>query len=149
MKAPESDKTVICRRGSGSCSRGLFLLKGSVLESFQNKITDHNIMKSIRITTFIAAALMTAGTALAQAGPDRQGGGYGGPPQTAAERAARQEECQKANGGTCDGQGQGNGSYGGRGNGQRKANGQGQSQGQRRGPRDGSGPRGGGGNCPA
>ncbi len=68
--------------------------------------------------------------ALAQGGPGGHGcggKGYGGPQQTEAERAARQEQGKKANGGICGGQGKG----------------------QRRGPRDGSGPRGGGGNCPA
>jgi hypothetical protein len=88
-------------------------------------------MKTIHITTLIAATLLTAGTALAQGDQGRRGAGYGGPPKTDAERAARQEECQKAGGGTCDGQGQGQGKR------------------HRRGPRDGSGPRGGGPNCPA
>ena len=118
-------------------------------------------MKTIRITTLIAAALLTAGTALAQGSPNRCGAGYGGPPQTDEERAARQEACQKANGGACEnggacvnggacenggvcaGQGQGKGQ--GKGQGQ----GQGQGKGQGRGPRDGSGPRGGGAECPA
>jgi hypothetical protein len=90
-------------------------------------------MKTIRIATLIAATLLTAGPALAQGGQGRRGAGYGGPPKTDAERTARQEECQKANGGTCDGQGQG----------------QGKGKGKRRGSRDGTGPRGGGANCPA
>ena len=95
-------------------------------------------MKTIRITTWIVAAVLTAGTALAQGGPGgqgRRGKGYAGPPKTETERTARQEQGQKTKGGACDGQGQGQG--------------QGQGKGQRRGARDGSGPRGGDGNCPA
>lgn len=109
-------------------------------------------MKTIQITTLIAIALLSAGTASAQASQGRRGAGYGGPPQSDAERAARQEQCQKANGGicvnggVCDGQGPGKGWGRGQGNGQGK--GQGAGKGQRRGPRDGSGPRGGGANCP-
>jgi len=111
---------------------GVYSLERLHYGAFPTKNTTNN-MKTIRITTLIAVALLTAGTALAQGGPNRRGKGYGGPPQTEAERAARQEQGQKANGGTCDGQGQG----------------QGQGKRLRRGPRDGSGPRGGGGNCPA
>ena len=120
-------------------------------------------MKTIRITTLIAAALLTAGTALAQGGQGCRGNGYGGPPKTDAERAARQEACQQANGGVCVNEGvcvgqcQGKGWCRGQGNGQGQGkgwcrgqgNGQGQGKGQRRGARDGSGPRGGGANCPA
>ena len=98
-------------------------------------------MKTIHITTLIAVALLSAGNASAQGSQGRRGAGYGGPPQSDEERAARQEECQKANGGVCDGQGQGKG-WG-------RGQGRGQGKGQRRGPRDGSGPRGGGANCPA
>ncbi|MCX6878243.1 MAG: hypothetical protein NTW21_31190 [Verrucomicrobia bacterium] len=104
-------------------------------------------MKIIRITTWIAAALLTAGSVLAQGGPKRHGAGYGGPPQTAEERAARQEACDKANGGA--GAGQGQGWCQGQGKGWCQGQGQGQGKGQRRGPRDGSGPRGGGADCPA
>ncbi len=89
-------------------------------------------MKTIHITTLIAVALLSTGTASAKGNQGRRSsGGYSGPPKTEGERAIRQEECKQKNGGTCDGQGQGKG------------------KGQRRGPRDGSGPRGGGANCPA
>ena len=114
---------------------GVYSLERFHYGAFPTKNTNNN-MKTIRITTLIAVALLTAGTALAQGGrggQGRHGKGYGGPPQTEAERAARQEQGQKANGGTCDGQGQG----------------QGQGKRQRSGPRDGSGPRGGSGTCPA
>jgi hypothetical protein len=90
-------------------------------------------MKTIHITTLIAIALLSAGTASAKGGQGRRGAGYGGPPKTEQERAARQEERKQANGGACNGQGQRSG----------------QGKGQRRGPRDGSGPRGGSADCPA
>ena len=106
-------------------------------------------MKTIRITTWIAAALLTASTALAQGGPNRRGTGYGAPPQNDAERAARQEACQQANGGACVNGGTRAGQGKGKGLGKGQGQGQGQGKGQRRGPRDGSGPRGGGANCPA
>jgi hypothetical protein len=109
--------------------------------------TKNTNMKTIRITTLIAAALLTAGTALAQGSPNRCGAGYGGPPQTDEERAARQEACQQANGGACENGGACAGQ--GQGQGQGKGQGKGQGQGQGRGPRDGSGPRGGGAECPA
>lgn len=50
----------------------------------------------------IAGLLMSAGSAslLAQNGPGK-GRGYGGPPKTPEERAARQQECLKKNGGQC------------------------------------------------
>lgn len=107
-------------------------------------------MKTTSISTLIALAILTTGTVFAQGGPGRRGAGYGGPPKTDAERAARQEQCQQANGGVCDGtgKGQGQGAGRGQGKGQGKGQGQGQGKGQRRGPRDGSGPRGGGDNCP-
>ena len=126
---------------------GVYSLERLHYGAFPTKNT--NNMKTIRITTWIAAALLTAGTALAQGGPNRRGAGYGGPPQTDEERAVRQEACQKANGGACIGQGQGKGWRRGQGNGQGKGQGNGQGKGQRRGPRDGSGPRGGGAECPA
>jgi len=109
-------------------------------------------MKTTTISTFVAIALLTTGTVFAQGGQGRRGAGYGGPPKTEEERAARQAQCQKENGGVCpnggvcDGTGKGQGA--GRGQGKGKGQGQGQGKGQRRGPRDGSGPRGGGAGCP-
>lgn len=111
-------------------------------------------MKTTSISTLIALALLTTGTAFAQGGQGRRGAGYGGPPKSDAERAARQEQCQKDNGGVCsnngvcDGTGKGQGKGAGRGQGKGQGKGQGQGKGKRQGPRDGSGPRGGGGNCP-
>ena len=105
-------------------------------------------MKTTSISTFIAIALLTAGTAFAQGGQGRRGGGYGGPPKTDAERSARQEQCQQANGGFCPNGGVCDGTGKGQGQGTGRGQGKGQGKGQRRGPRDGSGPRGGGANCP-
>ena len=92
-------------------------------------------MKLNTLTVIVAAGLLAAGTAFAQNGPGPRGkgNGYGGPPQSAEERAARQAGCLEKNGGVCP---QG----GPRGNGQGK--------GHRRGARDGTGPRAGSGNCP-
>ncbi len=108
-------------------------------------------MKTKHIATWIAITLLTAGTALAQGGPGR--GGYGTPPKTEEERAARQVERQQANGDNCTDRGNraGQGKTRGRGQGQGNCDGTGQGQGRGRGngPRDGSGPRGGTANCPA
>jgi hypothetical protein len=98
-------------------------------------------MKRRVISSLIAAGLLLGGMALSSLagnGPGN-GRGYGGPPQSDEERAARQAECLERNGGVCP-----NG--GPRGAGQCK--GQGQGKGQRQGVRDGTGPRAGAGNCP-
>jgi hypothetical protein len=110
-------------------------------------------MKSKMISGWIAAGLLLAGltlTAVAGNGPGNGcGRGYGGPPKSDEERAARQAACLEKNGGVCPnggpkancpGYGQG---------GQGKGKGNGQGQGWRRGARDGTGPRAGTGNCPA
>ena len=114
-------------------------------------------MKSKTISGWIAAGLLLAGLTLAAVagnGPGNNGPGngcgrgYGGPPKSDAERAARQAACLEKNGGVCPnggpraecpGYGQG---------GQGKGKGNGNGQGWRRGARDGSGPRAGAGNCP-
>ncbi len=98
----------------------------------------HNILAVIAV-----ASLLAAGTTLAQSGPGTgprgQSNGYGDPPKSAEERAARQAACLEKNGGVCPqagvcapgkGQGQGNG------------------YGHRRGLRDGTGPRSADGTCP-
>ncbi len=108
-------------------------------------------MKSKALTGLIVAGLMMSGAAftlLAQNGPGQgrngNGKGYGGPPQSQAERAARQAACIAKNGGVCP-------------NGGPKANcpdygqgGQGKGNGKcaRQGLRDGTGPRAGNGACP-
>ncbi len=61
-------------------------------------------MKNQALAGWILAGLLVSGAALslsAQAGPGRNGWGYGGPPQTAEERAARQAACLERNGGVC------------------------------------------------
>ena len=92
-------------------------------------------MKLNTLTVIVAAGLLAAGTAFAGNGPGPrgQGKGYGGPPQSPEERAARQAGCLEKNGGICP---QG----GPRGSGQGK--GQGQGNQWRKGARDGTG------NCP-
>ena len=93
----------------------------------------------------VAVGLLMSGAAanlFAQSAPCN-GRGYGGPPKSDEERAARQAACLEKNGGICP-----NG--GPRTNcpalGQGKGNGKG--QGWRRGARDGTGPRGANGTCP-
>ena len=106
-------------------------------------------MKNSTIAGLIVAGLLMSGSAfslLAQNGPCQggKGGGYGGPPKSQAECAARQAACLEKNGGVCPkggpkancpGYGQG---------------GQGQGKGNcaRQGLRDGTGPRSGNGTCP-
>lgn len=98
-------------------------------------------MKVNTLIVTIAAGLLAASTSFAQNGPGPrgQGKGYGGPPQSAEERAARQDACLEKNGGVCP---QGGPRENCQGNGQ----GQGQGNQFRRGARDGSGPR--SGDCP-
>jgi hypothetical protein len=90
-------------------------------------------MKINTLTVIVAAGLLAAGTAFAG-----NGQGYGGPPRSANERAARQGDCVDRNGGICPQGGP---------RGECPGNGQGNQR--RRGARDGSGPRGGTGACPA
>lgn len=101
-------------------------------------------MKINMLTVIVTAGLLAAGTAFAQNGPGPrgQGKGYGGPPQSNEERAARQAGCLEKNGGICP---QG----GPRGNCQGKGQGQGKGNQWRKGARDGTGPRAGTGDCPA
>lgn len=113
-------------------------------------------MKRTMISGLIAAGLLLGGMTLSSTagnGPGN-GKGYGGPPQSEEERAARQAACVEKNGGVCpnggpraecpglgQGQGQGKGNCNGKGNGN--------GNGARRGARDGTGPRAGTTNCPA
>jgi len=109
------------------------------------QLNTDKVMKRTVISGLIAAGLLLGGiamSALAGNGPGN-GRGYGGPPKSDEERAARQAACQQQNGGVCPkggpraecpglGQGRGNG----------------QGKGMRRGACDGTGPRAGAGNCP-
>lgn len=112
------------------------------------KMTERIDMKRNVIAGLTVAALVFGGsmtTGWAQNGPGKgRGKGYGGPPQSQEERAARQADCQKKggvcpNGGPrqdCPGYGQG------------KGPGHGQGKGARNGLRDGTGPRAQSGICP-
>ncbi len=118
--------------------------------------TDHNMKRNV-IAGLVVAALVcggSIGTVMAQSGPGQgQGKGYGGPPQSQEERAARQANCPQKNGGVCPNGGprqdcpafgQGNGNGQGKGYGR----GNGQGRGARNGLRDGTGPRAQAGACP-
>ena len=98
-------------------------------------------MKLNTLTVIVAAGLLAVGSTFAQNGPGPrgQGKGYGGPPQSAEERAARQADCQAKNGGVCPSGGPGANCPG---------KGQGQGNQGRHGARDGTGPRAGTGACP-
>ena len=84
-----------------------------------------------------------AQTVIAQNGPGRgQGKGYGAPPQSQEEKAARQAACQEKNGGVCPQGGPKQDCPGldqGKGNG--PGYGKGQGKGAGKGLRDGTGPR--------
>ena len=100
-------------------------------------------MKRMTLAGWIMAGLLMSGSAtalLAQNCPGRgKGNGYGGPPQSAEERAARQAACLEKNGGVCSQGGPRVACQG---------KGQGQGNGYCRGLRDGTGPRNANGTCP-
>jgi hypothetical protein len=104
-------------------------------------------MKRTMISGLIAAGMLLGGmTVSAIAGNcPGNGSGYGGPPKSDAERAARQAACIEKNGGVCP---NGGPRAQGPGYGQGKHQSQGQGKGLRRGACDGTGPRAGTGNCP-
>jgi len=59
-------------------------------------------MKRTILSGLIAAGLLVGGTSLlAGNGPGPNGCGYGGPPKSEQERAARQAACLERNGGVC------------------------------------------------
>jgi hypothetical protein len=106
-------------------------------------------MRNKTITGLIVAGVLAGGVAfsvLAQTGPGRGGNGrgYGGPPQSQAERAARQAACLERNGGVCPNGGP-RANCPGPGMGQ----GKGAGYGWRRGACDGTGPLAGSTNRPA
>ncbi len=107
-------------------------------------------MKRAWMVGLVMAGLVTGGmvTSVFAQNASGYGCGYGGPPKSAEERAARQAACLGKNGGVCPnggprtecpqiGQGQG-----------KQGKGYGLGQGWRRGARDGTGPRAAGGTCP-
>ncbi|MBE0540470.1 MAG: hypothetical protein IH623_03705 [Verrucomicrobia bacterium] len=101
-------------------------------------------MKINILAVIAVASLLAAGTTFAQNGPGNgqrgQGKGYGGPPQSSEERAARRAACLEQNDGVCP--------QGGPGLGPRDGRGRGNGQGLRHGLRDGTGPRSVDGTCP-
>ena len=104
-------------------------------------------MKNKALVGMMVAGLLIAGaalTALAQNGPGKNGCGYGTPPKSTEERAARQAACLEKNGGVCPNGGPRTNcpAYG--------QGGQGKGHGKcaRQGLRDGTGPRGANGTCP-
>lgn len=109
-------------------------------------------MKRTMISGLIAAGLLLGGMTLASIagnGPGN-GQGYGGPPQSEEERAARQAACLEKNGGVCPNGGPRTECPGlGQGQGKGQGNCNGNGNGARRGARDGTGPRAGTTNCPA
>jgi hypothetical protein len=109
---------------------------------------ERTVMKRRLLTGLVVAGLAIGGTAvslLAQNGPGqgRNGFGYGGPPKSAEERAARQAACIERNGGVCPNGGP-RADCPRRGMGPRN----GAGQGWRRGLRNGTGPRSAKGTCP-
>ena len=107
-------------------------------------------MKNKILAGLILAGLLLGGavmTAMAQNGQGGkgQGKGYGGPPQSQEERAARQAACLEKNGGVCPNGGpQTNCPAGGMGKGKGACKGGGGQHGLR----DGTGPRSADGTCP-
>ena len=107
-------------------------------------------MKNKTLAGLIVAGLVMSGATfslLAQNGPGQGrngcGKGYGGPPQSQEERAARQAACLEKNGGICPNGGpRTNCPAGGMGKGKGAGNG------GRHGLRDGTGPRSANGTCP-
>jgi hypothetical protein len=140
------DKAVIQPGGLRSSPQGLILWKGALRGAGPQKTTTtterKKIVMKLNILAVVAiASLMAVGTSFAQGGPRGQGKGYGCPPASDAERAARQAACLEQNGGVCPQDGvcaPGKG----------KGKGQGQGNGQRKGLRDGTGPRSADGTCP-
>lgn len=128
------------------------LVKGDAVVAPQNaanKTTERNIMKRTMISGLIAAGLLLGGISLYAGNGPANGKGYGGPPKSEEERAARQTACLEKNGGVCPNGGPRAECPGlGQGQGKCQGKGQGNGNGYRRGARDGTGPRAGTGNCP-
>lgn len=111
-------------------------------------------MKQKILAGLVVAGLVMSGaafTVLAQNGAGRAGNGkgYGGPPQSQEERAARQAACLEKNGGVCPNGGpKSTCPAGGMGKGKGMCKGMGQGGGGQHGLRDGTGPRSANGTCP-
>ena len=64
-------------------------------------------MKNKILAGLVIVALLGSVAAYAQNGAGRAGKGYGGPPQSQAERTARQAACSEKNAGLCPRDGNG------------------------------------------
>jgi hypothetical protein len=102
-----------------------------------------NVVLGIMVAGLLLSGLPTTLLAQNGPGPGCNGRGYGGPPKTEQERAARQAACLEKNGGICP-----NG--GPRANCPATGGGQGTAarKGAGKGLRDGTGPRSANGTCP-
>ena len=151
----KDEQTVIWECGLCLTACGLLIHEGRNgcdrwLNKNKTKKNEMNIMKNkVLAGLIVAGLLMSAGawSLMAQNGRGQGGNGcgYGAPPKTAEERAARQAACQDKNGGICpnggprtDCAGYGQGGQG---------KGQGKGNCARQGLRDGTGPRNGSGTC--
>ncbi|MCW5555453.1 MAG: hypothetical protein KIS67_25235 [Verrucomicrobiae bacterium] len=94
-------------------------------------------MKRMIISSVMAAGLLIGGLTLPAFGGNGNGCGYGGPPKSDEERAARQAACLEKNGGICPNGGP-RAEYPGFGQGK----GRGQGKGWGKGVCDGTGPKG-------
>lgn len=105
---------------------------------------ERTVMKRTILSGLIAAGLLVGSSSLlAGNGPGPNGRGYGGPPKSEEERAARQAACLEKNGGVCPNGGPRAECPGyGQGRGQRNGTGCG------KGACDGTGPKGPNGNGP-
>ena len=88
----------------------------------------------------LVIAVLISGVAFAQNAAGRAGKGYGGPPQSQAERTARQAACSEKNAGLCPRDGNGTNC---------PASSMSRGKGKGHGLRDGTGPRNAGNSCPA
>jgi hypothetical protein len=128
---------VVCSGGKGAVD--------APERSREQQSNESKVMKRTILSGWIAAGLLLAGNSLlAGNGPGPNGRGYGGPPKSDEERAARQAACLERNGGVCP-----NGGpradcprYG------QRSPGSGYGKGARQGLRDGTGPRAANGTCP-
>lgn len=139
------DEFVMYAHEVHSCACGLFFQ-----ESARSASRKERLLVKRQITGLVVAAIImgaSAGALKAQNAPGqgRNGQGYGGPPASEQERAARQAACAQKNGGVCPGGGPRSECAG---QGMRRGKCNGAGVGARQGLRDGTGPRAAKGTCP-